>query len=163
MRFKEEIYATGKQCFMGILAVFIATGILITVHDVLWDWMCIAASFLYNGAGNVLHFIFPILPATCLVLTGFILWLSCLSIKLSNMNKLTKDFWHRAVIAHFAALLTLVATFIAWMTISNSGETLLKGAGVIGLIASAFCTMLITMCYDDQQIKPENEKTEAPL
>lgn len=162
MRFKKEIYATGKQCFIGILAAFIVAGIFLALHDVLWEWVCIAASFLFNCAGDVLHFIFPILPATCLVLTGFIFWLSCLTVKLSNMNKLTKTFWLRAVLTHFASLLILVGAFIAWITISNSGETLLKGVGTIGLIASAFCSMLISMCYDDQNIKPENSQEEAP-
>ena len=161
MRFEEDIYAAGKQCFKGILVTFIVAGTFVAIHDVLWDWVCIAAIFLFSGARDVLHFIFPILPATCLVLTGFILWLSCLSMKLSNMNKLTKDFWHRALNIHFAALLTLATTFTAWMTTSNSGETLLKGAGVIGMIASVWCTLPITMCYDDQQVKPENVVDET--
>lgn len=161
MRFKEEIYATGKQCFKGLIAAFVVVGTLLATHDILWDWICIAASFLFYGAGNVLLFIFPVLPATCLILTGFVLWLSCLCMKLSHMNKLTKTFWCKAVRTHFVALLILIVAFISWMSISNSGETLLKGAGMIGFFVSVSCTMLITMCYQDQQIKPEDVVEDA--
>lgn len=158
MRFKEDVYAAGKQCLMGILLVFIAVAAFIALHQIIWYWICISASFLFDGAGDVLVFIFPILPATCFVLIGFILWLSCLTQKLANMNKLTKDFWFKAFLTHLASLLLLVVIFSAWMSISNSGQTMLKGAGIIGLIASVMTMMVIGMAYDDQERKPEKIK-----
>jgi hypothetical protein len=155
MRFEEDVYAAGKQCLKGVLLAFIAAGVFLATYKIMWEWFCISVIFLLKSCGDVLVFIFPILPATCFILMGFIFWLSCLTIKLSNMNKLTKSFWLNAVKAHVSSLLLLIVLFIAWMSISNSGETTLKGAAIIGLIASLMATMVIAMAYDDQEHKPK--------
>lgn len=160
MRFKEDIYITAKQCLKGVLLAFIAVGAFIALHQIIWDWICASASFIFYGAGDVLVFIFPVLPATCFVLIGFIVWLSCLTQKLSNMNKLTIDFWIKARNTHIASLLLLIGVFSAWLSISNSGPTMLKGAAIIGFLISIMATMIIACAYDDQKTKPEDKLDE---
>jgi len=158
MKFREEIYATGIQCLRGVLLFSLAVAVFIAVHQILWDWICISAKFIFYGTGDLLVFMFPILPALCFILMAFIIWLGCLTAKLSNMNKLEKEFWKKSMIAHVASLLLLIFFFSAWLSISNSGETMLKGVGWFGLVVSILCTMVIAMAYDEQMIKPENCK-----